>query len=81
MDLFSNIKSRFNGTYVRKPKMKVKYSKFRDQDDSQKPPRNDYDYNASKAAQQERLDKILDKIKYKGYDGLTKEEKEFLNRF
>jgi membrane associated rhomboid family serine protease len=64
-----------------KPRMKVKYSRRREAAQEEKPPRNDYDYNASKAAQQERLDKILDKIKYKGYDGLTKEEKEFLNRF
>lgn len=69
------------GKKATRHKMKVKYSKFRDQNKDQKPPRDDYDYNASKAAQQERLDKILDKIKYKGYDGLTKEEKEFLNRF
>ncbi len=76
-----NLQGIFSGNRSRKPRMKVKYSKFREEKKEKKPPRNDYDYNASKAAQQERLDKILDKIKYKGYDGLTKEEKEFLNRF
>lgn len=80
-----NIQARITGDKSKQPKMKVKYSKFRDgkkkQEHKEKPPRDDYDYNASKAAQQERLDRILDKIKYKGYDGLTKDEKEFLNRF
>lgn len=65
----------------RQPRMKVKYSKFREQKNDQQPPRDDYDYNANKQAQQERLDRILDKIKHKGYDGLTKEEKDFLNKF
>lgn len=76
-----NFQGVFTGNRSKKPKMKVKYSKFRDAKKEEKPPRDDYDYNASKAAQQERLNKILDKIKYKGYDGLTAEEKEFLNRF
>lgn len=79
-----NLQDRVRGRKVaKKPKMKVKYSKFRDQKKSKdsQPPRDDYEYNASKVDQQEKLDKILDKIKYKGYDGLTKEEKEFLNRF
>lgn len=76
-----NLQGALTGKREKKPKMKVKYSKFRDQAKKQKPPRDDYEYNASKAEQQERLDKILDKIKYKGYDGLTKEEKEFLNKF
>ncbi|MCB9188277.1 MAG: rhomboid family intramembrane serine protease [Flavobacteriales bacterium] len=76
-----NLQGVFSGNRSKKPKMKVKYSSFRESKKEEKPPRNDYDYNASKAAQQERLDKILDKIKHKGYDGLTKEEKEFLNKF
>lgn len=76
-----NLQGVFAGKRTYRPKMKVKHSTFRERRPKEKPPRDDYDYNASKAAQQERLDKILDKIKYKGYDGLTKEEKEFLNRF
>lgn len=68
-------------TKNKKPKMKVQYSKFRTKEKDVKPPRDDYDYNADKQAKQERLDKILEKIKYKGYDGLTKEEKDFLNQF
>jgi hypothetical protein len=38
----------------------------------------DEEYNASKKANQERTDAILDKISKKGYDGLTAEEKDFL---
>jgi membrane associated rhomboid family serine protease len=53
----------------------------------QKPPRKTYtrerplsdeDYNYRKARQQERIDRILDKISRSGYDSLTKEEKEIL---
>lgn len=39
---------------------------------------SDEDFNYNKKMRQERLDAILDKIRVKGYDGLTKEEKEFL---
>ncbi|MFT7156538.1 MAG: membrane associated rhomboid family serine protease [Parvicella sp.] len=62
----------------RKPrsKMSVEYSKSR----GEKPPRNDYDYNESKAEKQAKVDAILDKIKYKGYDGLSKAEKDYLSR-
>ncbi len=61
-------------------KMKVKFSKPRERKKATKtPPRDDYDYNANKVAQQKKIDAILDKIKYKGYDGLTKKEKDFLN--
>lgn len=35
----------------------------------------DYDYNARKKAKDDEIDRILDKIKKSGYDGLTKEEK------
>lgn len=38
----------------------------------------DMEYNARKKKEQEKLDKILEKIKTKGYDGLTSEEKEQL---
>jgi membrane associated rhomboid family serine protease len=58
-------------------KLKVSYSKYREE----KPPRDDYQFNAHKQSRQERLDAILDKIKHKGYEGLTKEEKDFLASF
>ncbi len=35
----------------------------------------DYDFNARKKAKDDEIDRILDKIKQSGYDGLTKEEK------
>ena len=38
----------------------------------------DEQYNYNKKLRQERLDEILEKIGKKGYDGLTKEEKDFL---
>jgi hypothetical protein len=38
----------------------------------------DEEYNARKKANQKRIDLILDKISRTGYEGLTKEEKEFL---
>lgn len=42
------------------------------------PPRNDYEYNRQKNIQQEEINRILDKIAKKGYDSLTKQEKELL---
>ncbi|MGB1317548.1 MAG: rhomboid family intramembrane serine protease [Flavobacteriales bacterium] len=41
-------------------------------------PKNDYEYNASKANVQEQIDTILDKIKRSGYESLSKKEKEIL---
>ena len=38
----------------------------------------DWDYNARKKADQEEIDRILDKIRRNGYDSLTKEEKQKL---
>ncbi len=38
----------------------------------------DWDYNARKEADQEEVDRILDKIRKSGYDSLTKEEKQTL---
>ncbi len=40
--------------------------------------RSDWDYNAIRKQDNERLDKILDKIAKSGYDSLTEEEKKFL---
>lgn len=38
----------------------------------------DWEYNARKKAEQEEIDRILDKIRRNGYDSLTKEEKQTL---
>lgn len=43
-------------------------------------PLNDDEYNINKKAQQEKIDKILEKISKSGYSSLTKEEKELLFR-
>jgi uncharacterized protein YaaR (DUF327 family) len=40
----------------------------------------DYSYNQSKKAQQEEINRMLDKISTSGYDSLTAEEKEMLFR-
>jgi high-affinity K+ transport system ATPase subunit B len=42
---------------------------------------NDDEYNTVRTSKQEKLDSILDKISEKGYDKLTKDEKEFLSNF
>jgi membrane associated rhomboid family serine protease len=52
----------------RRKKMKVSYKK----------PVDDLEYNARKLANQKEIDAILDKISSKGYDSLSKEEKETL---
>ncbi len=41
-------------------------------------PLSDAEFNARKAADKDRLDRILDKISQSGYDALSKEEKDFL---
>lgn len=42
------------------------------------PPRDDYEYNRYKKANQEEINRILDKIAQSGYDSLTRKEKETL---
>lgn len=54
----------------RKPKMKVYKGEAKNMSDEE--------YNVSKKAHQDRIDAILDKISKKGYEGLTKEEKQIL---
>jgi membrane associated rhomboid family serine protease len=58
-------------SFKRKPKMKV-YK------DGTVKEMSDDDYRDAKKAHQERVDAILDKISRKGYEGLTKKEKEIL---
>ncbi|MFW5915989.1 MAG: rhomboid family intramembrane serine protease, partial [Bacteroidota bacterium] len=53
-----------------KPKFKVTHKQHR--------PKTDIEYNKEKAKRQERINKILEKISKKGYESLTKEEKEIL---
>lgn len=63
--------SRIFGIFKRKPKMKVYTS-----DDVKA--MDDDAYRSTKANNQEVVDAILDKISKKGYEGLTKKEKEIL---
>lgn len=55
----------------RKPKMKVHYGANADR-------QKDYDYNARRKAQDDEIDRILDKVRKSGYDNLTEEEKKRL---
>lgn len=55
---------------TRKPKMSVHYNKDKRS--------TDYDYNAQKKAQNDEVDRILDKLKKSGYESLTTEEKKSL---
>jgi uncharacterized protein (DUF302 family) len=50
--------------------MKVTYGDVRNQ--------TDYQYNASKKAHEENVDRILEKIKQSGYDSLSEEERKEL---
>ena len=53
--------------FKRKPKMTV-----------HKRPENDWEYNARKAEEIKEIDRILEKIKYSGYDSLSEDEKKKL---
>jgi hypothetical protein len=57
------------GLFKPKSKLKVSYKQAT---------RNDYEYNRMKNAEQEEIDRILEKIAKSGYDSLTKSEKELL---
>lgn len=59
-------------SFKRKPKMKVYQNQHQTKNMS------DEEFNYNKKLRQERLDAILEKIGKKGYDGLTKDEKDFL---
>ncbi|MCC7331236.1 MAG: rhomboid family intramembrane serine protease [Flavobacteriales bacterium] len=67
---FSNILEKLVNTAIRKRSMSVVYKKPKS--------RNDYDYNAQKQANQQKIDSILDKISKSGYDSLSAEEKSIL---
>jgi len=56
-----------------KPKSKLKVS-------HKQTPRDDYEYNRMKNAEQQEINRILEKIAQSGYDSLTKSEKELLFR-
>ena len=69
---FDNLKSTFD-------RYRSKYGKPGEQaGGSQARHETDWEYNARKKANQDEIDRILDKIRKSGYDSLTKEEKEKL---
>ncbi len=59
---------------------KVKKRKYAVSSNYEAPSRpvTDEAFNAKKVEKEQKVDAILDKISRKGYDGLTKEEKDFL---
>ena len=57
---------------------KTKYTRFETSRPASGRPLNDEEYNRRKAASQEEIDRILDKIARSGYASLTKEEKDLL---
>lgn len=66
MRLFSR-----NRLALRRTKMRVEHVQRR---------MSDHDYNATKAAIRRRIDEILDKISRSGYDSLSREERDFLQK-
>ena len=64
----------FNGMKQRFDKMKREHQAQMKVEQPQHE-NKDWEYNARKRANQERIDEILDKIRRSGYDSLTKEEK------
>jgi membrane associated rhomboid family serine protease len=63
------------GIFIRDREMKVSY---RNKKKQTKRPESDMDYNARKKAEQDVMDKILDKIAQSGYSSLSASEKEKL---
>jgi membrane associated rhomboid family serine protease len=61
-----------------KQKSSMKYTPYEEVRDEPRVPRSDAEYNYQKAQKERDIDAILDKVAKKGYDSLTKEEKEFL---
>ncbi len=59
------------GTFKPREKVRIVY---------RQPPRDDHEYNRRRAADQEELNRILDKIGNEGYETLTRQEKETLFR-
>lgn len=59
----------FAGMFERKSKLRVAHKRV-----------NDLDYNQQKTSIRKRVDEILDKISRSGYDSLSREEKDFLQK-
>ncbi|MCB9071300.1 MAG: rhomboid family intramembrane serine protease [Prevotellaceae bacterium] len=62
----------FVNLFKRQPSIRVTKSR------RQKAPKSDAEYNQTRAQKEQKIDKILDKIKRSGYDSLTDSEKQYL---
>jgi membrane associated rhomboid family serine protease len=74
MDMAKGIERLFSAIgklFKPKPKVRVSY---------RRPPVDDIEYNRQRNRDQEKMNKILEKISKSGYDSLSKEEKEILFR-
>ena len=69
---FDKILERVSRIFKRKPKIRVDYR------NENRVPKSDYEYNARKKKNSEKIDEILDKISKSGYDSLSAKEKEIL---
>lgn len=69
---FSRFMDSLFNLFKPRPKMKVEYKRPESKVET------DMEYNARRAAEQQTIDQILDKIARSGYEGLTKQEKDIL---
>ncbi len=65
MNIFSWIRKFFNPDIKEPVKIKKKFI-------------TDHEYNTNRKRNQDKIDKILDKISINGYESLTEQEKQFL---
>lgn len=68
LKIFTFLVDKLGRLFKRKPKIRVEYTRQK----------KEWNYNANKKQKSADVDDILDKIKKKGYDSLTKEEKQQL---
>lgn len=68
-----SLSARLEKLFQRKPRMKARVN-------NHTRPETDHEYRDRRAAENSRIDSILDKISKGGYDSITKEEKDFLFR-
>ncbi len=71
-----NFKSPFSGLFNKKPKFTSTVNDSYAQNNTQK--QSDEEYNKHKQEEQKDIDIILEKVREKGYEGLTKDEKQKL---
>lgn len=77
-DAFDRMRDMLGGKRNRQKFTFTRNDSYQSRDNSYQSHQQDWDYNARKRAAQEKIDRILDKIRKSGYDSLTKEEKQIL---